>query len=275
MKRLHELSVGRRIMVVSITFILLAVIFNLAHDATVAHLLSVKYRRLVEWGLVLVWCLTGAWLVRNLNHMFVAKSGGKLDRRTSVVFSRLLTAAGAVFILLVALNLLQIKFSSLLVGGAVTGVILGIGAQSTFSNLYAGLILLTLRPFTVGQYITLRTSLFSGIEYGGMVTDVNWFYTVLIDGDQRRVLPNSSVIVSAVTVNSKEKAPSQVISVPLAYSVSEKDLGAELAARTNGQASIRIREFSKDTYTVEISLPGGVDLGVIRETLAKYQEVAE
>ncbi|MFD1675606.1 mechanosensitive ion channel family protein [Alicyclobacillus fodiniaquatilis] len=262
----------RRVIIVISILILLAIIFNLAHDTALNYFVPVQYRRLVEWGLVLVWCMSGAWTIRILNHFVLNRSVGKtFNHRTSVLISRLLTGVGAVFILLVALNLLQIRFSSLLVGGAVTGVVVGIGAQSTFSNLFAGLILLTLRPFSVGQYITLRTSLFSGVEYGGYVVDVNWFYTVLIDGDQKRVLPNSSVIVSAVTVSSKDNIASHVFSIPLPYSVSEKDLGAELLSRTNGKATIKIREFAKESYTVEIHLPGSIDLGVVRESIAKYQ----
>ncbi|MFB5192825.1 mechanosensitive ion channel family protein [Alicyclobacillus fastidiosus] len=266
------MSPWRRIGLVAVILILLSITFNLAHDLALKQYVPAQYFRLVEWGLVLVWCFIGYALVRNLNHFILSKTLRKhIDTRTARLLSRVLTAIGFVFIVLVALNLLQIRLSSLLVGGAVTGVIVGIGAQSTLSNLFAGLILLTLRPFSVGQYITLRTSLFSGIEYGGTVFDVNWYYTILIDGDQKRVLPNSSVIVSAVTINAAEKPADHVFTVPVSYSVSEKVLGDELSQLTNGQAKIKIREFSKDAYVVEIHLPASQSPGIIREILAKYQ----
>ena len=271
-EKLNELNPWRRVIVVTVVLMLLAVIFNLAHDTVVMHFIPTQYQRLVEWVFVIVWCLSGIWLVKYLNHFLVSKTLGKhIDSRTSRLLSRLLTFIGFIFIGLVALNILQINISSLLVGGAVTGVIVGIGAQSTFSNLFAGLILLTLRPFSVGQYITLRTSLFSGIQYGGIVSDVSWYYTTLIDGDQKRILPNSSVIVSAITINAKEKTATQIFTVPIPYTVSDQEFSGELHARTNGRASLKIREFAKDYYNVEIHLPAGEEPSVIREILAKYQ----
>jgi hypothetical protein len=65
----------------------------------------------------------------------------------------------------------------------------------------------------------LRTYLFGGIEYRGVVIDVN-FYTVLIDEDQKRIIPNSSVIVSAITLNPQERK--HVYTVPIPYPVSKK-----------------------------------------------------
>jgi small-conductance mechanosensitive channel len=156
------------------------------------------------------------------------------------------------------------------VGGAVTGVIVGIAAQSTLSNLFAGLVLLTVRPFTVGQSITLRTYQFGGIEYRGTVIDVNWYYTVLIDEDQKRILPNSSVIVSAITLNPEERK--HVYTVPIPYSVSKKEVEKALLADTDGRAMIKIREFTTDAYNLEIHLPVNVDPDLIRETLAKYRQ---
>lgn len=270
--KLHELNPWRRVMVAAIVFILLAVVFNLARVVAETTFIPEQYHRLVEWGFVIVWCLIGLWQVKYLNHSLFSRAlAKKMDRRTSLVLSRLFTVIGFVFIVLVAFNILQIRLSSLLVGGAVTGVIVGIGAQSTLSNLFAGLILLTLRPFSVGQYITVRTSLFSGIEYGGTVYDVNWYYTILIDGDQKRVLPNSSVIVSAITISSKEKSATHVFTVPIPYTVSDEDLNRDLLASTNGRASMRIREFSRDSYNVEIHIPADAEPGLIREILCKYQ----
>ncbi|KPV43991.1 mechanosensitive ion channel family protein [Alicyclobacillus ferrooxydans] len=273
-ERLQELNPWRRVVVVAVVLVLLAVIFNLAHDTLVMTFIPVAYHRLVEWGFVIAWCLIGMWLVKYVNHILVTRVFVKgLDQQTPRILSRLFTVVGFVFIVLVALNILQIRLSSLLVGGAVTGVIVGIGAQSTLSNLFAGLILLTLRPFHVGQYVSIRTSLFSGIEYGGTVFDVNWYYTTLMDGDQKRVLPNSSVIVSAITINAKEKKGIQVFIVPIPYSVSDQELSKNLHERTNGSATMKIREFAKDTYSVEIHLPPGYEPSLLREILSEYQTV--
>jgi small conductance mechanosensitive channel len=261
----------RRIAIVSVILIAFSIIFELAHDISETTFVSAQYRRVAEWGIVIVWIVIGVWLMKHLNYILMdIPLRRHVNHRISWLISRFMTAIGYAFIGIVALHLLHINLGSILVGGAVTGVIAGIAAQSTISNLFAGLILLTVRPFSVGQFITLRTYLFGGIEYRGVVTDVNWFYTVLIDEDQKRIIPNSSVIVSAITLNPKER--NHVYTVPIPYSVSKKEVKEALCAETDGRAMIKIREFMTDAYNLEIHLPVDLDPDLIRETLVKYRQ---
>ena len=58
--------------------------------------------------------------------------------------------------LVVALSLMKVPVGQLLVGGAVTTILLGIAGQQSLSNIFAGLVLLLSRPFTVGDYIRLK-----------------------------------------------------------------------------------------------------------------------
>jgi small-conductance mechanosensitive channel len=264
-----DINPWRRIAIIAVILVMLSIIFDLAHDISVTNLVSVQYRPVAEWGIVIIWFIIGIWLMKHLNYILMNMSR-HVDPRTSRLISRFVTAIGYVFIVMVALNLLHINLGSILVGGAVTGVIVGIAAQSTLSNLFAGFVLLTVRPFSVGQSITLRTYLFGGIEYRGTVTDVNWYYTVLIDEDQKRILPNSSVIVSAITLNPQERK--QVYTVPIPYSVSKKEVIEALSADTDGRVMINIREFMTDAYNLEIALPVDMDPDLIRETLAKYRQ---
>lgn len=53
------------------------------------------------------------------------------------------------------LTLLQVPIEKLLLSGAITGVVLGIAAPQALANLFAGLVLLTSRPFEVGSWILL------------------------------------------------------------------------------------------------------------------------
>jgi small conductance mechanosensitive channel len=268
---LKDINPWRRIAIVTVILVVLSIIFDLAHDISVTNFVPVQYRPFVKWGIVILWFIIGVWLLKHLNYILMNTPLSRhVDPRTSRLISRFVTAIGYVFIVMVALNLLHINLGSILVGGAVTGVIVGIAAQSTLSNLFAGFVLLTVRPFSVGQSITLRTYLFGGIEYRGTVTDVNWYYTVLIDEDQKRILPNSSVIVSAITLNPQERK--QVYTVPIPYSVSKKEVKEALSADTDGRAMINIREFMTDAYNLEIHLPVDMDPDLIRETLAKYRQ---
>ncbi len=118
------------------------------------------------------------------------------DAHASVV-ALLLTLAGYTTIILALLVLLQVPVQRLLVSGAVTGVVLGIAAQQSLSNVVAGLVLLLNRPFQVGQEITVRSGAMGG-PYSGRVLSIGLTY-VKLDTDHGVVLlPNSGVLASAV-----------------------------------------------------------------------------
>lgn len=252
-----------------ILLILLAILFTVAQDSSFLAAVPAQNHQVVDWVLCLIWFVMGIWLVRHIRHAIFSLVTKKMrsDMRVPTLLARLFAALGYAFVALVALNLLHIQISSILVGGAVTGVIVGIGAQSTLSNLFAGVILFTLRPFTIGQSITLRTWMFSGIEYRGIVRDVNWYYTELLDGTQKRILPNSSIIISAITVNAN--AGLQVFDITLPYTISIHAFRDRLSAATNGQASASIREFGENSYSVQVRLPHDVDRDVLRATIAQ------
>ena len=107
-----------------------------------------------------------------------------------------LTVAGYVVITVATLGLLQVPVQKLLLSGAITGVVIGIAAQQALANLFAGLILLTSRPFDVGQWIVLRSGALGG-EYTGQVVGIGLTYTELLTDDGRFSLPNGGVLAAA------------------------------------------------------------------------------
>jgi small-conductance mechanosensitive channel len=85
----------------------------------------------------------------------------------------------------------------LLVGGAVTGVLLGIAAQQSLSNVFAGLVLLFASPFRVGDRVRFRAGALSG-EIEGIVTDLSLTYVRLETEEGQILLPNSQALNAAV-----------------------------------------------------------------------------
>ncbi len=49
-----------------------------------------------------------------------------------------------------------ISLQALALGGAFTAIVLGLAAQQTLGNLFAGMVLLSARPFRVGERIRSR-----------------------------------------------------------------------------------------------------------------------
>jgi small conductance mechanosensitive channel len=94
--------------------------------------------------------------------------------------------------------------SGLLVGGALTGVIVGIAAQASLSNIIAGVVILFARPYSAGMYLTVRTGTFGGVEYSGQVWDVGLFYTTLHSGGKEIRIPNSTMVTAVVVLRPQQ-----------------------------------------------------------------------
>jgi small-conductance mechanosensitive channel len=110
----------------------------------------------------------------------------------------ILTLVGIVLIGVAALGLLGVPVQQVLVGGAVTGIILGIAAQQSLANMFAGVVLLLAQPFAVGQEVTIVAGALGGSHHG-IVKAVGFTYVVLDRDDGQRVrLPNAGVLAAAI-----------------------------------------------------------------------------
>ncbi len=109
----------------------------------------------------------------------------------------LITLACYLIILLITLDLLAVPVQHLLVGGALTGVVFGIAAQQSLGNIFAGLVLLIARPFTVGDHIRVRSATLGGL-FEGTVLGMGLTYTSLETDDGPLNVPNASMLAAAV-----------------------------------------------------------------------------
>jgi small-conductance mechanosensitive channel len=107
------------------------------------------------------------------------------------------TMVGYLVVVLLALGLTDYPLGHLLLGGAIVGVILGIAAQQSLGNVFAGLVLLAARPFTVGNYIRVRSGALGG-EFCGTVLSLSLTYVTIATPEGVLKVPNSSVMASAV-----------------------------------------------------------------------------
>lgn len=99
--------------------------------------------------------------------------------------------------LLVALEIAGASASSLVAGSAFTAVVLGLAAQQTLGNLFAGMVLLSARPFRVGERVRFQAGALAG-QIEGIVSSLGLLYTTLARGEDRIQIPNNVVLSSAV-----------------------------------------------------------------------------
>jgi small-conductance mechanosensitive channel len=105
---------------------------------------------------------------------------------------------GTIAALVITLALLKIPVGQLVVGGALTTILIGIAAQQSLSNVFAGMVLLLSRPFNVGDAILLRSGALGG-QLEGTVTEIGITYVRLDTNTGVMSLPNSQVLAAAVS----------------------------------------------------------------------------
>jgi small conductance mechanosensitive channel len=121
----------------------------------------------------------------------------RLDPGTAGTAGFLIRLATLVVTVLVALRLAGLEPRTLAVGGAITAVILGLAAQQTVGNLIAGTVLLSARPFRVGDRIRVHAGGVAG-TVEGTVASLGLLYTTLANGADRIMVPNNVVLSAAV-----------------------------------------------------------------------------
>jgi small-conductance mechanosensitive channel len=128
---------------------------------------------------------------RSMLERFIGAAYGAIVRYVMILL-------GIGMVVLVALSMLGFRVAQLVVGGAVTGVLITIAAQQSLSNVFAGVMLQFAQPFRVGDLVRVRSGALAGtIE--GTVTEFSITYVRLETDDGRIFLPNSQVLAAAVS----------------------------------------------------------------------------
>jgi small-conductance mechanosensitive channel len=160
-------------------------------------------KRLIAVACALGVALAGVVMVRALAAAVRAGVGDEGDGKRGAPLSLIVSVFGYFVVAVLILAVFQVQMGSLLLGGALTGVALGIAAQQTLGNFFAGILLLIVRPFTVGDRVFLKSGLG---EYDGVVTEMGLFYMHMTTDRGTVALPNGAVIASAVGPGARPKA---------------------------------------------------------------------
>ncbi|HEY7933457.1 MAG TPA: mechanosensitive ion channel family protein [Solirubrobacteraceae bacterium] len=146
---------------------------------------------------VLVLMILGWAIARDIGRALGPPLFRRLDPATAGTVGFLIRLATIVLALLVALRVAGIEARTLALGGAFTAVILGLAAQQTLGNLIAGTVLLSARPFRVGERVRLQGGPLAG-QIEGTVSSLGLLYTTFATGEDSIMVPNSVVLNVAV-----------------------------------------------------------------------------
>jgi small conductance mechanosensitive channel len=121
----------------------------------------------------------------------------RMDPGTAGTVGFLLRLVTMLVAVLIALRVAGLGPRTLALGGAFTAVVVGLAAQQTLGNLFAGMVLLSARPFRVGERVKLQGGGLAG-TVEGVVSSLGLLYTTLASGDDSIMVPNSVVLNVAI-----------------------------------------------------------------------------
>jgi len=154
-----------------------------------AYLLPFGLRILVA----LVVFLVGRILARAVTsgfHRLMERS--KLDVSLRKFLGDLVYAIALVAVVIASLDSLGIETTAVVAVIGAAGLAIGLALQGSLSNFAAGVMLIVLRPYKVGDLVTIG-------KYLGRVEAIKVFHTVLVTGDYREVtIPNAQIIAAPI-----------------------------------------------------------------------------
>jgi small conductance mechanosensitive channel len=202
---------------------------------------------------VLVLLVIGWAMARDVGRAAAPTFFRRMDPATAGTVGFLIRLTTLGITMLIALNVAGIGPQTIAVGGAFTAVIFGLAAQQTLGNLIAGMVLLSARPFRVGERVRLQAGAVGGtIE--GVVSSLGLLYTTLARGEDRIQIPNN-VVLSAAVVPLRE--PDSVdVRVRLRSGIRpshvQQILDDQISTPTRNSAVVLLEEIDGDDVVVRV-----------------------
>jgi small-conductance mechanosensitive channel len=139
----------------------------------------------------------GAWFARDFGRALGPAMARRMDAGTAGSIGFLIRLVLLVVAVLMALRIAGLTPRTVAVGGAVTAIVLGLAAQATIGNLFAGVLMLSVQPFRVGDRVRLQAGSLAG-QIEGTVTQLGLLYVTLTNGQDVTLVPNNSVMTAAI-----------------------------------------------------------------------------
>lgn len=176
--------------------------------------------------LIAGWMFAG-WVHKRLRNGLLRFKA--VDEMLAGFFAALAKYAVLIFTVIAVLSQFGVETTSLIAVFGAAGLAIGLALQGTLSNIAAGVMMLLLRPFKVGDYITTGGN-------GGTVKALGLFTTELATPDNVKiVIPNNKIWGDSITnYSAHDKRRMDLVygisyddDINKAFSIIEKELKAE------------------------------------------------
>ena len=135
----------------------------------------------------------------------------RVDKTLAPILASIIRYAGFILTLVVALGQFGVQTTSIIAVLGAAGLAIGLALQGTLSNVASGIMLLLLRPFSVGDWI--ETNRISGTvrEIGLFATQIDTFDNIYI------TVPNSSIWSATIINNSRHQIRRMDLDIGIGY----------------------------------------------------------
>ena len=135
----------------------------------------------------------------------------RVDKTLAPILASIIRYAGFILTLVVALGQFRVQTTSIIAVLGAAGLAIGLALQGTLSNVASGIMLLLLRPFSVGDWI--ETNSISGTvrEIGLFATQIDTFDNIYI------TVPNSSIWSATIINNSRHQIRRMDLDIGIGY----------------------------------------------------------
>ncbi len=207
----------------------------------------------VRVAAAVVMVILGWALARDLGRFTAPALFRRMDPATAGTAGFLIRLVFIVVAAIVSLRVAGLNPATLALGGAITAVVLGLAAQQTLGNVFAGIVLIAVRPFKVGDRVRLQAGALAG-QIEGVVSSLGLLYTTFAQGGDSVMVPNN-VVLSAAVVPLREPA-SVDLRARLRPDVKPSDVQAMLeqsiSTPVRGEPTIALEEIDAEEVVVRI-----------------------
>lgn len=173
-----------------------------------ALLLSYAVNIVAAIAIIIVGMLIARIISNGVNRVLLARH---IDATVADFLSALVRYGVIAFTLIAALGRVGVQTASVIAVLGAAGLAVGLALQGSLSNLAAGVLLVTFRPFRTGEFVDL-----GGVM--GTVLHVQIFSTTLRTGDGKIVVvPNGKIIAGNIVNFSREPVRRNEFVIGVAY----------------------------------------------------------
>jgi small conductance mechanosensitive channel len=227
-----------------------------------ALLLSYAVNIVAAIAIIIVGMIVARVVSNTINRVMRAR---QIDATVADFLSALVRYGLIAFTLIAALGRVGVQTASVIAVLGAAGLAIGLALQGSLSNLAAGVLLVTFRPFRSGEYVDL-----GGIA--GTVLQVQIFSTTLRTVDGRIVVvPNGKIIAGNIINFSREPVRRNELMISVAY---DSDIDKVKALLTNIIES-DVRIIQDRERTVRLNELGASSINFVVRIWSKSSDLQE